>query len=107
MLIELICVMIVAVPLILGSVMFSKRIDERIKIDSEMRDAAHPVFFKGACGNGVQCSSSSIDMEDAYSIKIRKPSRPFDDKPLEDKKDEALNELYGRLEEAAKNSTRK
>lgn len=102
MLIELMSVIIASVPLILGVVLYSRTIDERMELEERTRAAVHSVFFDGKCKEGAECSGSTIKVEGTYEIKIRKPSRPFNKEDTEEKKDEALDGLYGQLEEAIK-----
>ncbi len=104
MLIELYAVMIAAVPLILGCVAFSHKIDKRMDLELKMHKAVYATFFTGKCVEPVECSSSKIAIDDLYEIKIRKPSKPFDAKNKEDNRDEVFGKLYGELEKAVKNS---
>ncbi len=106
MLAEFILVMVVSIPLVLGGLSFSKRIDKRLTLEDKMRQGVYNWFFNGSCYNDVVCDQDSIYVNDLYSIKIRKPNKAFYIDKQEDLKDETFSGLYEKLETAIKDNSK-
>ena len=94
------------VPIIIIGAVFAGQIDTRFKDELAFHKAIKGVFFDGKCDQRVKCSDEKLEIKDLYKITIRKPSKPFNKKGSEDK-DDALEDLYGKLEEAVKGRTHK
>lgn len=94
------------VPVIIIGAVFSGQIDLRYKDELTFHKAIKEVFFDDECPQRVKCNSEKLEIKDLYKIKIRKPSKPFNKKGSEEENN-ALKELYGKLEEAAKSGPNK
>ena len=89
------------VPIIIIGAVFAGQIDTRFKDELAFHKAIKGVFFDDKCFQPVKCSDEKLEIKELYEIKIRKPSKSFNKKGSEEVNNE-LQDVYGKLEKAAK-----
>ena len=107
MLSEFYCIFIFLVPVVIFVLSFSKIINSKFEDDNKMHTAIYSFFMKDECIHSVTCSDSEININNAYKIKVRKPSKALGYVDKGGVKDESLDLFYKEFEEKIKANTRK